>query len=181
MVLYRNITIIASHLLYSSLQIEKPVSHNLLCTNLTRALVDIKLEAWGFLSVFHCIIQTWDLLSLKPLESKPKCPMTTRPPLLVVIMRNNERLFWMFTLRMKNERLVCLLGLTQRSIYFAWLGPLFGQQNSPQSKSPINSYNILMRAIIIFIYSLLIIVSMINKMTYAIDFGSYCSIWRQCI
>ena len=104
MVLYRNITIIASHLLYSSLQIEKPVSHNLLCTHLTRALVDIKLEAWGFLSVFHCIIQIWDLFSLKPLESKPKCPMTTRPPLLVVIMRNNEKLFWMFTLRMKNQK-----------------------------------------------------------------------------
>ena len=44
-VLYLNVTIITSHLLYSSLQIEKPVSHSLLCTNLTKALVDIKSEA----------------------------------------------------------------------------------------------------------------------------------------
>lgn len=137
MVLYQNITIIASHLLYSSLQIEKHVSHNLLCTNLTRALVDIKLEAWGFLSVFHCIIQIWDLLSLKPLESKPKCPMTTRPPsLLVVIMRNNEILFWMFTLRMKNERLVCCLGKLKDQFILHDLDPCLANKILPKVNLP---------------------------------------------
>lgn len=39
---YLNVIIIASHLLCSSLQIEEPVSHSLLCTNLVMALVDIK-------------------------------------------------------------------------------------------------------------------------------------------